>query len=83
MHVFWQLRNKYVYDWDCPDTFKAPFYQGLERNAYTLSPILWLGVGFLENQAWDCASGMPILSHIPKTGYKLMVLSNLKNKSLF
>jgi len=26
---------------------------------------------------------MPILSHLPKTGYKLMVLSKLKNKSLF
>jgi len=26
---------------------------------------------------------MPILSHIPKTGYKLLVLSNLRNIFLF
>ena len=38
-------------DWDCPDTVKAPFYEGLERNEHSMSPILWLGVGFLESQA--------------------------------
>ena len=31
-------------DWDCPDTVKAPFYEGLERNEHSMSPILWLGV---------------------------------------
>ena len=31
----------------------------------------------------DCASGMPTLSHIPKIGYNFLMLSNLKNKSLF
>ena len=38
-------------DWDCPDTVKAPFYEGLERNEHSISTILWLGVGFLGNQA--------------------------------
>jgi len=33
-------------DWDCPDTVKAPFYEGLERNEHSMSPILWLGVVF-------------------------------------
>jgi len=27
--------------------------------------------------------GMPTLSHIPKTGYEFLVLSNIENKSLF
>ena len=31
-------------DWDCPDTVKAPFYEGLEKNEHSMSPILWLGV---------------------------------------
>jgi len=38
-------------DWDCPDTVKAPFYEGLERNEHSISPILWLGVRFLGSQA--------------------------------
>ena len=33
---------------------------------------------FLVLQAFGCLIGMPILSHIPKTGYKFLVLSNLK-----
>ena len=27
-------------DWDCPDTVKAPFYEGLERNEHSMYPIL-------------------------------------------
>ena len=38
-------------DWECPDTLKAPFYEGLERNEHSMSPILWLGVGFLGRKA--------------------------------
>ena len=37
--------------WDCTDTVKAPFSKGLERNEHSISPILWLGVGFLGCQA--------------------------------
>ena len=38
-------------DWDCPFTVKAAFYEGLERNEHSMSPILWLGIGFLGSQA--------------------------------
>ena len=30
--------------WERPDALKAPFYEGLERNEHSMSPILWLGV---------------------------------------
>ena len=38
-------------NWEWPDALKAPFYEGLERNEHSISTILWLGVGFLGNQA--------------------------------
>ena len=44
-----------------------------------MCPILQLGVVFLVWQVQQpFANGMSILSHIPKTGYKFLVLSNLK-----
>ena len=57
-------------NWDCPDTVKAPFYEGLERNEHSMSHILWLGVGFLERKPL----AMPLECPSP-TFQKLVIIS--------
>ena len=67
-------------NWECPDSLKAPLWGAVKEWPLHVSNSVagkW-ELLFLVLQAFGCLIGMPILSHIPKTGYKFLVLSNLK-----